>query len=290
MQQWISAARPKTLPAALAPVLVGTALAAQAGEAVWLAAGICLLFALLIQVGTNYANDYYDFLKGADTAERVGPTRMVASGRIAPATMRLAMWIVFASALGVGSLLLFYGDWWLLLIGIACIVCGIAYTGGPYPLAYHGWGDLFVFLFFGVVAVCLTYYVQAGRFTADSLLVSIPIGALATNILVVNNYRDLESDRKTGKRTLVVRYGRNVALAQYQAMVLIALIVPLVLWMRGMTPAILLPVLSWPLTFFLRMWLLSARSRREFDRVLALTAGYLVLYALLFAAGLWFGG
>ena len=212
---WLSAARPRTLPAAIAPVLVASALALRDGLLVAPAAVGCLVFAVLIQIGTNFANDYYDFVKGADTDERVGPRRAVASGLIAPAIMKRAMTGVFAAAFLSGLPLLGYGGWPLLLIGVASIVCGIAYTGGPYPLGYNGLGDLFVFIFFGLVAVGATYFVQTGLVTGEMLVIGAGIGALATNILAVNNYRDAETDTKAGKRTLVVRFGRKFTRMQF---------------------------------------------------------------------------
>lgn len=212
---WWEAARPRTLPAAIAPVLVASALAWHDGRFHPIAATTCLAFALLIQIGTNYANDYFDFKKGADTAERVGPRRAVAAGLIAPATMQRAMVLVFAVAFVVGLSLLRFGGWPLMVVGIASIICGVIYTGGPYPLAYHGWGDVFVFVFFGLVAVGATYFVQVGAISDATWACGIGIGALSANILVVNNYRDFETDRKAGKRTLVVRWGRGFAQTQF---------------------------------------------------------------------------
>lgn len=230
---WLEATRPRTLPAALAPVLVGTALAWRAGEAKWPAAAACLGFALLVQIGTNFANDYYDAKKGADTAERVGPRRAVASGLVAPATMRAAMIGVFAAAFAVGLTLLAYGGWPLLVVGLLSIACGVAYTGGPYPLAYHGLGDVFVFIFFGLVAVGATAFVQTGEITAASLIAGAGVGALATNILVANNYRDVETDTKAGKRTLLVRWGRGYGRAQFAFAHAFAMGVPLLLVLCG---------------------------------------------------------
>ncbi|MCU0793636.1 MAG: 1,4-dihydroxy-2-naphthoate polyprenyltransferase [Opitutaceae bacterium] len=214
---WLEATRPRTLPAAVAPVLVGTALALRADAAKWPAAAACLGFALLVQVGTNFANDYYDAQKGADTAERVGPRRAVASGLVSPATMRAAMIVVFAAAFAVGLTLLAYGGWPLLVVGVLSIACGVAYTGGPYPLAYHGLGDVFVFIFFGLVAVGATTFVQAGELGAAAWIAGAGVGALATNILVANNYRDVETDAKAGKRTLLVAWGRGYGRAQFAA-------------------------------------------------------------------------
>ncbi len=222
---WVEASRPKTLPAAVAPVLVASALAYHDGGFHFWAATVCLAFALLIQIGTNYANDYFDFLKGADTEERVGPRRAVAAGLIAPATMKRAMGTVFTLAFLVGLWLLNFGGWPLLVIGVVSILSGILYTGGPYPLAYHGWGDVFVFVFFGVVAVTATYFVQTGVVSVEAWALGGGIGGLATNILVVNNYRDVDTDRKAEKRTLVVRWGRTYAQIQFAAAHLLMLAV-----------------------------------------------------------------
>jgi 1,4-dihydroxy-2-naphthoate octaprenyltransferase len=230
---WIEATRPKTLPAAVAPVLVASALAFRDAGFSLGAAMVCLAFALLIQVGTNYANDYFDFVKGADSADRVGPRRAVAAGLIAPATMKRAMLLVFAVAFGTGLLLLNFGGWPLLVIGVLSIFCGVIYTGGPYPLAYHGWGDVFVFVFFGLVAVTATYFVQIGHVSFEAWALGAGIGGLATNILVVNNYRDIETDRRAGKKTLVVRWGRGFAQAQFVAAHFLLLIVLVTLSERG---------------------------------------------------------
>ncbi len=233
---WIEAARPRTLPAAVAPVVAGSALAWRLGAFDAAAATICLVFALLVQVGANYANDYFDFIKGADTGARVGPRRAVAAGLVAPAAMRRAVVLVFAVAFVAGLLLVAWGGWWLVAIGGACVVSAVAYTGGPYPLGYHGLGDVFVFIFFGLVAVSATFYVQAGWVGVDAWLAAVAIGALTTNILVVNNYRDAESDARAGKRTLVVRFGRRFAEAQFAAAHAIGCAVLVALAWRGLYP------------------------------------------------------
>lgn len=231
---WVEACRPRTLPAAIAPVLVASALAGHDGRFEPTAAGLCLAFALLIQIGTNLANDYFDFKKGADTAERVGPRRAVAAGLIAPEVMRRAMTGVFVTAFLVGLGLLPFGGWALLIIGLASIFCGVIYTGGPYPLAYHGWGDVFVFVFFGLVAVGATYFVQTGQLTSHAWWLGALMGALSTNILVINNYRDIETDRKADKRTLAVRFGPGFAEWQFLMSHVIGLIALAVLWRDGL--------------------------------------------------------
>ncbi len=284
---WLEAARPRTLPAAVAPVLVGSALAAHEGVFQLAPALLCLGFALLVQVGTNFANDYYDFIKGADTATRVGPRRAVAAGLVSPGTMKRAMILVFVAAFALGLGLVVWGGPWLLLVGISSILCGIAYTGGPFPLAYHGLGDVFVFLFFGLVAVGGTYFVQAGRLTLDAVLAGIPVGLLAANILVVNNYRDVETDTVAGKRTLVVRLGRGAARAQFAASWLVALLVPVGLWVaRGFSAWSLLPLLLTPLA--LRHFLRLRRSPApgELIALLGDTGRVLAVYAVLFGIGI----
>jgi 1,4-dihydroxy-2-naphthoate octaprenyltransferase len=277
--------RPRTLSAAVAPVLVGTALAWRDGRFDGAAACLCLLFALLIQVGTNFSNDYHDFVKGADTAARVGPRRAVAAGLVSPAAMRGAAWLVMAAAFLVGLGLVGRGGPWLILVGAVSILCGWAYTGGPYPLGYHGLGDVFVFVFFGLVAVCATYFVQAGRVTADAVLAAIPIGLLAANILLVNNYRDVDTDAAAGKRTLVVRLGKRFARVQHAVSLGVAMGVPiLIFWGEGRRWT-LLPVALAPLASAQVKRLRESRSPEDLVALLGRTAGFLALYAVLFAAG-----
>jgi 1,4-dihydroxy-2-naphthoate octaprenyltransferase len=282
---WLAAARPRTLPAAIAPVLVGSALAWRDGRFDGVAAALCLGFALLVQIGTNFANDYYDFVHGADTAARVGPRRAVAAGLIAPAVMRRAMWLVFATAFACGLGLIAWGGPWLLAIGVASILCGIAYTGGPWPLGYHGLGDVFVFIFFGLVAVGATYFVQAGRLSADAVVAAVPIGLLAANILVVNNYRDADTDTVAGKRTLVVRFGRRFARAQFEASLALALVIAAGLawhWRSGWAA---LPLLLTPMAVRHAVRLRTAREPQALIRLLGDTGKLLALYAALFAIG-----
>ncbi len=288
---WLSACRPRTLPAAVAPVLVGTALAWSDGAWVPLAAAACLGFALLIQIGTNFANDYYDYVKGADTAERIGPRRAVASGWVSPQTMKLAMLVVFAAAFLIGLSLLPYGGWPLLVIGVSSILCGIAYTGGPYPLGYNGLGDVFVFVFFGLVAVGATYFVQAGEVGVSALAAGTALGALAANILVVNNYRDVETDAKAGKRTLVVRFGRGFARSQFAGSLAVALLVPFILWLaEDYTPWVLLPVLLSPAAVAQSRRLALSRSTEELIQLLGDTGKLLAAYALLLSIGIAISG
>lgn len=282
---WLQAARPRTLPAAVAPVLVGTAFALRA-ESFWPATAlICLLFAVLIQIGTNFANDYFDFVKGADTAERVGPKRAVASGWVEPDTMKWAMILTFLAAFAIGVTLWRHGGWPLVAIGVTSILCGIAYTGGPYPLGYNGWGDVFVFIFFGLVAVGATFYVQAGGLSAEVLSAGAAIGALATNILVVNNYRDAQTDAKAGKRTLVVRFGRPFARGQFLVAHVLAQAVPLVLVLRGYSYWVLLPLLLVPWAIAQTRKLAATTEPKELIALLGECGLFLAAYAVLLSAG-----
>jgi len=241
---------------------------------------------LLVQIGTNFANDYYDHIKGADTAERVGPRRAVASGLVAPEVMKSAMMVVFLLAFVVGLTLLKFGGWPLLVIGVASILCGIAYTGGPFPLGYNGLGDLFVFIFFGLVAVCTTYFVQAGEMNAAALVCAIGIGLLATNILVVNNYRDVETDQRAGKRTLVVRFGRRFARIQFGVSLLVALTIPVHLMRMGLAWPVLLPIALAPMAWRHTNRLAEAKTPAELIALLGDTGKLLALYAILLSAGL----
>jgi 1,4-dihydroxy-2-naphthoate octaprenyltransferase len=223
---WLMASRPATLPAAVAPVLVGTAMAARRGVMeVWPAAA-ALACALLIQIATNLANDYFDYRKGGDSADRLGPTRVVQAGLLAPESVLRGTIAVMALATLVGLYLVWVGGVPILIVGILSLLCAIAYTGGPFPLAYHGLGDLFVFVFFGLVAVAGTYWVQARALTADLLVAGAGIGALITAILVVNNLRDIGTDGLAGKRTLAVRLGESGAQTEFVLLIVLAAAVP----------------------------------------------------------------
>ncbi|MEO0795056.1 MAG: 1,4-dihydroxy-2-naphthoate polyprenyltransferase [Verrucomicrobiota bacterium] len=286
LSPWILAARPKTLPAAIAPVLVGTALAGHDHVFAWQPALICLAFAVLIQIGTNFANDYYDFLKGADTESRIGPTRAVASGLISAGAMRRATIVVLVLAFMVGLALVYWGGWQLIIVGVLSIICAVAYTGGPYPLGYNGLGDIFVFVFFGLIAVGFTYYVQAGSFSSVSWLLGAAVGALSTNLLVVNNYRDLETDRIAGKRTLVVRLGRNAAWWQYSLSIVFAFGVALFLALGDIGWGLFLPLTMAPLGLTLPLLLKRSRGSADFQLVLTQTAKLLMFYSGLVSVGL----
>mgnify|MGYP001034158726 CR=1 FL=1 len=285
---WIVAARMPTLVAAVSPVLVGTAAGAREGgfrPVPFLAA---LVAALLIQVGTNYANDLFDFLKGADTPERTGPLRVTARGLVTPAQMRWAVALAFGSAVLVGLYLVWVGGWPILLVGLFSIACGLLYTAGPWPLAYLGLGDLFVFVFFGAVAVTGSAYLQAGHLVPLALVASFPVGLLVTNILVVNNLRDIPTDRAAGKRTLAVRLGDRATRLQYVLFLAIAYTVPPLLWLAGLAgPGVLLSWLSLPLAWRLGRTVLAGAAGPSLNPVLKRTGQLLLLYSVLLAGGLW---
>ncbi len=226
--QWVEGARPRTLPAAIAPVAVGTGAALGVGSGVGWKALLALVVSLALQVGVNYANDYSDGIRGTD-AVRVGPFRLVGSGAARPETVKRAAFAAFGVAALAGFVLAVSSSWWLVALGAAAIAAAWFYTGGPRPYGYAGLGELFVFVFFGLVAVCGTTYVQVGRVTGESLLVAVPVGFLACAILVANNLRDIPTDAATGKHTLAVRIGDRATRRLYAALVLIPFVAPLVL-------------------------------------------------------------
>jgi 1,4-dihydroxy-2-naphthoate octaprenyltransferase len=283
---WILAARPATLPASAAGVIVGLGAARAAGAAFRLDTALeCMLAALLLQVFANLANDLSDFRHGADTPDRVGPTRAVASGLITPAAMEAGMLVVAVLTAVVGVLLTLAGGPAILVLGVAAVVAALAYTGGPWPFGYKGLGELFVLLFFGPVCVAGTAYLQAGRPEPLHLLASIPPGAFAMAILVTNNLRDVDTDRSAGKRTLAVRFGREFARAEYAACMLAAWAVPAILALsKG--PFVLLPFAAAPLAVPLSRIVYEDGDPRRLNRVLKMTGRLGLGFALLFAAGL----
>ncbi len=283
---WIAAARPRTLTAAMAPVAIGTACAHAAGGVAWGPAIAALVGAMLIQIGTNFANDVFDAEKGADTAERKGPVRAVAAGLISAAAMRAAMVVAFGLAVAVGGYLVAVGGWPVVAIGLASVAAGVAYTGGPWPLGYHGLGDLFVMIFFGQVAVCGTAYVQVGTVPALAWWLSVPVGAVATAILVVNNLRDRETDAVAGKRTLAVRFGRGFALGEYAGLLLIAHAVPVALAVTGGRPWCALGMVTAPWAVVLVRALVRAAPGPAMNQLLGATAQLLLVQSVLLAVGL----
>jgi 1,4-dihydroxy-2-naphthoate polyprenyltransferase len=281
---WLLAARPATLPAAVTPVIVGSAVAAAAGQfrlLPFLAAFVC---ALLIQIGTNLANDYFDYQKGADTAERLGPPRVTQSGLLPPTAVRNATILTFGLAALVGLYCVMMGGWVILAIGLACIAAGVLYTGGPWPYGYHALGDLLCFVFFGFVAVAGTTYLQALAFTREALVASIPVGCMVTAILVVNNLRDIDTDRATNKRTLAVYLGRTGTRWEYVVLLVVAYVTPLVWRLAGGTSSMWfwLPWLSLPLAVSL-VRLIWREQGRPLNAALKGTARLHLVFGMLLA-------
>jgi 1,4-dihydroxy-2-naphthoate octaprenyltransferase len=286
-QIWIEAARPKTLAAAFVPVLVGSALAYSDQAINYTASTIALICAFLIQIGTNFANDYFDFKKGADTDERIGFTRATAAGLIAPKTMLNATIISMALAFIFGLYLVYIGGVTVLIIGLLSLLFGILYTGGPYPLGYNGLGDIFVFLFFGVVAVMTTYYVNTLTWAESSFWASLAVGALCTNILVINNLRDVHQDRVAGKRTLGVLFGEQALKVEYTLMLLIAFAVPPHFYFQlNSNYWIFLPFILIPLAimYIYKVW--TETNKRALNPLLEKTAQFMALFGILLSIGI----
>ena len=285
-RSWILAARPKTLPAAVVPVLLGTAVAISDNKFQPLAAFIALICSVLIQVGTNFVNDLYDYLKGSDKKDRVGPARVLASGLISVIEMKVGIFLCFSVTFFLGLYLVYLGGMIILLIGILSIFFGYAYTAGPYPLSYNGLGDIFVFVFFGFVGTIGTYYVQALDVSWVAVLVSIPAGALITNILVVNNYRDIEEDRVNNKKTLAVLFGKRYSRFQYYSSLIISYAVPIIIYFNyKQSILILLPLITLPLALRLVKMMLTYKGN-QLNETLALTAKFSALFAILLSIGI----
>lgn len=288
---WVMAARLRTLPASVAPVLVGTSLALGAGHFHALAFVAALLGAVFIQVGTNLSNDYSDARRGADTEERLGPVRVTAGGLVPPSQVLLATYITFGLAVLCGVYLVYVAGPMLIAVGAASILAGVLYTGGPRPYGYEGLGEVFVFLFFGIVAVTGSYFVQVQRLPWQAFACAVPIGLLASAILVVNNVRDMDTDRRAGKKTLAVRLGRERTRALYAGMLALAFLSPLLLWLAGgMTPWLLLALLSAPLAVKLVEVVRTRVDGPALNGALARTGMLQLLFCLLFSAGLLAGG
>jgi 1,4-dihydroxy-2-naphthoate octaprenyltransferase len=285
LQAWLLAIRPKTLPAGAVPVILASALALADGVFRPLPALVALVCALGIQVATNFINEIYDFRKGADTAERLGPTRTVAAGIISEGTMIRASVLLMASVFLLGLYLVAIGGWPILLVGLLSLLFAWAYTGGPFPIAYSGLGDLFVFIFFGLVAVGGAYYVQALDLRWQVLVAAAAPGAFSVDILLVNNIRDIDTDRTVGKMTLPARIGAPAARMLYVALCMLAYVVPPFMAFSGYSPWCLLPLLSLPLAVGM-VRRLYASSGRELNLVLAGTGKVMTVHGMLFSAGL----
>ncbi len=286
---WLRAARPQTLPASFVPILAGASLAWHHSVFRWDASLVALLCALLIQIGTNFANDYYDFLKGADTPDRIGFERATAAGLVTPNAMFRATYLTMALAFVLGLYLVWIGGWIILMIGLLSLLFGVLYTGGPFPLGYNGLGDLFVFIFFGIVAVMGTYYVNALQWSVQSFWLSVPVGALCVNILVVNNLRDIEQDKQTGKRTLGVLLGEKALQTEYLLLVIVSFLTPFIFFLLyNFSLWIFLPFLSLPFALQLIHHIWYHDDKRELNQTLERTAKFMVFFGALLSIGILF--
>lgn len=286
VRAWFLAARPKTLASAFTPVLIGSALAFMDGQFSWLPALICLLFAFEMQIAANFINDLYDFLKGSDREDRLGPERATSQGWISPSAMKRGIFIIVAIACITGSMLLFYTGWQLIIVGLLCVLFAFLYTTGPYPLSYNGWGDALVLVFFGFVPVGGTYYVQSQTWTTDATVASVVCGLIVDTLLVVNNYRDREADKKSGKRTIIVRFGEPFGRYLYLWLGIIAAWGCLWFLVDGHLYAALLPQLY--LIAHIRTWqrMVKIHSGKKLNSILGETSRNMLLFGLLLSLGM----
>jgi 1,4-dihydroxy-2-naphthoate octaprenyltransferase len=286
LQIWILASRPKTLLAAFVPVIVGSSLALAENKLNILASTVALICSVLIQIGTNFTNDLYDFMKGADNKNRIGPLRVLNAGLVSVTKMKIVTAITFLFAFIFGLYLVQIGGPLVFTIGVISIIAGLAYTAGPYPLAYHGLGDIFVFIFFGVVGTVGTYFVNTHQIAGIAFISSIPVGALITNILVVNNYRDIEQDKLVGKNTLAVKLGKSFSRYEYLILIGSSFFVPLLIFrFYEVSEWIFLPYVTLPIAYKL-IYMLFTLEGTALNKMLELTAKYSALYGILFSIGL----
>jgi len=289
MRIWLMAARPRTLPAAVAPVLVGTVLAATQGTFKILTFVAAMIGALFIQIGTNLSNDYSDARRGADTEDRLGPVRVTAGGLVPPKQVLVATYVSFALAVLAGTYLIATAGWELLVAGVASIVAGVLYTGGPRPYGYEGLGEVFVFLFFGIVAVAGSYFAQVEEVDWEAFVLAVPVGLLAAAILVVNNVRDMETDRRAGKKTSAVRLGRERSRALYAAMLAGAFVTAQLPWLLGsevLEPWLLLVLLAAPLAVPLVRVVRTRVDGPALNGALAGTGQLQLAFCVLLSAGI----
>jgi 1,4-dihydroxy-2-naphthoate polyprenyltransferase len=285
LRLWLLAARPRTLPAAIAPVLVGTALAGSEDTFRALPFVAALLGSVFIQIGTNLSNDYSDARRGADTEDRLGPVRVTAGGLVPPRQVLLATYVTFGLAVLCGAYLVYVAGPVLLAIGAASILAGILYTGGPRPYGYEGLGEVFVFLFFGIVAVAGSYYVQQEKLEWEAFALAVPVGLLAAAILVVNNVRDIDTDRRAGKRTLAVRLGRPRTRTLFSVMLLVA-DVALIPVAFALSAWVLLPVLTVPLAARLARTVRAHVDGPTLNAALARTGMLQLAFCVLLSVGI----
>ena len=286
---WIEALRLRTLPVSLSGMVIAVALAYYRGCLRWTPAVLCLLFALLAQIVSNLANEYYDFLRGADKKGRVGPRRGVTEGDIKPDTLKWVTVCTLVAACAVGCGLLFYGPWWLLVVGVVIALAALAYSAGPYPLSYHGLGEAAVFVFFGLVPVNLTYFIQSGAFDAIVVFASISIGLMGVNVLLVNNYRDMEDDIDAGKHTSVVIFGRKLAATAYLINGFVAVSILSPLWVRltlFSSWLCLVPAVVYLAIHTANWWKLCHSTGAALNPLLGATARAMLLFTALLAVAL----
>lgn len=282
---WFLAARPKTLPAGMIPVMAAGAIAWDSGY-FHLAALLAALFgSLLIQIGTNFANDLFDYKKNADTAERTGPIRVTQAGLVTPRLMAMATMLIFSTATLIGIYLVYRGGWPILIIGVVSIACGVLYTAGRWALGYIGLGDAFVFIFYGPVALAGTYYVQALDISSEIILAGIPFGMISTSILVVNNLRDIENDRKCGKKTLAVRLGKRFSQIEYTVLLVGAAIVSGIIGVIYDRLYLFLTFAYLPFSIGLVKTIFTSDDGRVLNDALASTGKLLILFGILFGVG-----
>ena len=283
---WVLAARPKTLAAALSPVVVGCALAAWMGGFRMVPALLCMLFAVCMQIASNFINDLSDFLKGNDREDRLGPRRACAEGWISPAAMKRGIITVIVLALLAGLPLAWYGGWNMILVALICVVCAYMYSDGPYPLAAHGWGDVLVLVFFGLVPVGFTCYVQTGSWPPQATLAGLAVGVCIDLLLIINNFRDRDQDRLSGKKTIIVRFGTDFGLRFYLAMGGLACALALCLLPHGLFWAGILPLIF--LVPHYRVWILiaSIHEGKALNRCLGLTSRNILIFGALLSAGI----
>ncbi|MBV9471716.1 MAG: 1,4-dihydroxy-2-naphthoate polyprenyltransferase [Solirubrobacterales bacterium] len=284
---WLMAARVRTLPASVAPVLVGTALAGYLHVFHPLRFAAALIGAVFIQVGTNLSNDYSDARRGADAEDRLGPVRVTAGGLVPPKRVLVATYATFGVAVLAGAYLIAVAGWQLLLVGAASILAGVLYTGGPRPYGYEGLGELFVFLFFGIVAVAGSFFVQLKRLDWEAFALAVPVGLLAASILVVNNVRDIDTDRRAGKRTLAVRLGRERTRALFAGTVYLAYLLTPLTWLFGPLHAwVLLPLLTLPIAATVVRAVRNRTDGPSLNEALARTGMTQLSFCVLLGAGL----
>lgn len=286
LKAWILAARPKTLAGAAAPVLIGASMAYTDGHFQWTPASICLIFAFLMQIAANFINDLFDFLKGTDRNDRLGPKRACAQEWITPHAMKTGIATTIVLACAIGCFLLFYAGWELILVGICCVLFAFLYTTGPYPLSYHGWGDILVLIFFGFVPVGCTYYIQAHDWTWNVSIASIICGLTIDTLLVVNNYRDRNTDAESGKETIIVRFGEPFGRYLYLFLGIGATLLCLFFLKDGKIYAALLPQIY--LIPHLLTWknMIKIRQGKVLNLILGDTSRNILLFSLLLSLGL----